>query len=490
MSTDNHSNLIGRILQGARWATILRMTAQLFSWLATLIVVRFISPEDYGLNSMLESPLVIMMLFCTFGMDISLLQAKKLEERELQGVFGWLLLINSVLFLGYFFGAGFIADYFKEPRLELLGQVLAFSFLLVPFRVIPNVLLDRALDFKLRAQLELVATVSAAAVTLGLAYLGYGIWALVIGALVNRVLINLLLMIARPWFITPRFNQLPSGRLLAMGGMLTLAGALSLISDQLTNLIGGPRVGAEMLGMLALGSQFASLPLAKCMPVINQTMIPSFAKFRDQPAQAVYYFEKMLTVAALILIPMLAGMATLADEIVLTLYSSAWELSVVLLVIMATGMLFRFNTVLLKNFALSMGNANISVRVGLAQLSILLPATYFSASYGAVGLALAWSMTEAIVAVIVLIYCTRAFDFRFARLVSCYLPALVGCVSMAGGVRLATVMLDSGHDFGSLIGLVILGVVIYILVIRMFFKDAFYLVIKVVTGRDMSKSAS
>ena len=78
------------MLTGARWATALRLAAQVFSWLSTIIVVRFISPADYGLNAMLSSPLILMMLLSTLGLEAALVQVKKINHEELQSIFGWL----------------------------------------------------------------------------------------------------------------------------------------------------------------------------------------------------------------------------------------------------------------------------------------------------------------------------------------------------------------------------------------------------------------
>src|SRR5687767_10957603 len=57
-----HTEIIDKILSGARSAVILRLIGQVVSWASTIIVVRFISPADYGLNAMLEAPLELLML--------------------------------------------------------------------------------------------------------------------------------------------------------------------------------------------------------------------------------------------------------------------------------------------------------------------------------------------------------------------------------------------------------------------------------------------
>jgi O-antigen/teichoic acid export membrane protein len=63
----NHTEIIGKVLSGARWAVILRLFGQAISWVSTIIVVSFIIPEGYGLNAMLEAPLELLMLLSTLA---------------------------------------------------------------------------------------------------------------------------------------------------------------------------------------------------------------------------------------------------------------------------------------------------------------------------------------------------------------------------------------------------------------------------------------
>ena len=76
----NHTEIIDKVLSGARWAAILRLAGQAISWLSTIVVVRFISPEDYGLNAMLEAPLELLTLLSTFGLDLALVRSKNIEQ--------------------------------------------------------------------------------------------------------------------------------------------------------------------------------------------------------------------------------------------------------------------------------------------------------------------------------------------------------------------------------------------------------------------------
>lgn len=482
-SKQDHSELVNKILTGARWATVLRLGAQVFSWLSTIIVVRFISPEDYGLNSMLTSPLILMMLLSTLGLESALVQAKNISRDELQSTFGWLLIVNGLLFVAYFFGGAILAAYFNEPRLETLAKVLAFIFLLVPFRVIPNAILDRDLDFKLRAQLEITSSLIAAITTVVMAYFGAGVWALVTGVVVSKTLLAVLLMIYKPWFIVPKFNLAITKRMMYVGGIITLSGFLALISDQLITLVAGPMLGAATLGIYGMSAELASLPLSKFMPIINQTMLPAFARFQEHREAATHYLEKLLGVTSLAFIPMMVGMACVAETLVLTVFGDKWTPSILPLIIMSLGMAFRMMALQLKTVLTSLGRADLSLKSHLLQLVLLLPLTLYAMKYGVVGLMVAWVATELLVMLATIQMSKSVLDVTFIGLLRCYRPALMSSALMALTVLGSKAMLENQPNIFILLMQVLVGVLSYYLATRFIFYKQFQIAFKTIFGK-------
>ena len=147
MPVEDEAKLRKQLVSGAKWAAGVRLASQIFTWSVTLIMVRLLTPQDYGLNAMLEVPIELLFLFSTLGLDSAIIRFGKRDPTELSSTFGLLLSVNGVLFLALVLSADLIAEYFKEPRLALLVQVSALSFVLAPFRTIPNALLDMALEF-------------------------------------------------------------------------------------------------------------------------------------------------------------------------------------------------------------------------------------------------------------------------------------------------------------------------------------------------------
>ena len=478
----DHAELVTKILSGARWAAVLRLSAQVFSWLSTLFVVRFISPEDYGLNAMLESPLVLMMLLSTLGLEAALVQAKKLDTNTLQSIFGGLLVLNGLLFMAFFFGGAALALYFNEPRLDPLAKALAFLFLFVPFRVIPNALMDRDLDFKFRAQLEITATVVAAILTLLLAYLGAGVWALVLGVIVNKLLLAVLLMVFKPWFVVPRLDFSAVSHVISVGGILTLGSAFTLLSGMLATLIAGPKMGSALLGIYAVASQFALLPLSRGMPIINQTMLPAFAKFQSHRESATYYLERLLGVISLAFVPVMVGMASVTDTLVITVFGEKWAPSIMPLAVMALATVLRMNTTLLRTAMSGMGRPELILKSSGLQLAILLPMTIYAMEYGVMGLVWAWAATELLVAIATVRWSRQVFDVSYLGLLRCYRPALVSSAIMGGCVVASKLVLQDQHPVIGFLVPVAIGVIAYYLAVRLFFATALRIALKTAFG--------
>jgi O-antigen/teichoic acid export membrane protein len=484
----NQTEIIDKILSGARGAAILRLVGQIINWLSTIIVVRFISPADYGLNAMLEAPLELLALLSTFGLDFALVRSKNTEQNELRSVFGWLLLINGLLFLAYFFGGSLIADYFDEPRLESLAKVLAFVFLLAPFRVIPNALLDRNLKFKLRAFAEFIASISAAIATLVLAIMGWGVWALVIGMLISRILLAIILMILQPWFIMPALSFSAVRAMMAFGGILSLGTAIVLITDKLATLIAGPVLGAELLGIFAVTFQFALLPLAKIMPVVNPIIFPSFSKFQGQRDVAAHYLGKSLRIVSLGLFPIMIGLACVAEEFVATVLGDTWLPVAVPLALLSVVMPFRMTTSFLRPVLASMGRADLSLKSTIVALIILLPLILIGAHYGVIGLVAAMMTAELIVAFSTIRMSKAVLDISFTTIALSYRPAIVSSAVMATCLLGAKIMFESTISLGGLLIDIGVGAVIYFLTLRVFFGKSLEDAIRLFLGRRSANS--
>lgn len=425
-------SLRARLLSGAKWSVALRVVTQTYRWVITLVMVRLLTPEDYGLNAMLEAPIEILALVGTLGIDAALIRYGVRDRERLAAAFGWLLVVHGILFFALFVGAPWIAAYFNAPPLELLVQVAAVVFILAPFRVLPNALLDMNLDFKLKAQVELKATLIASLVGLGLAMAGAGVWALVAVSLLTACLTAGLLMWYRPWFVIPTLKRDNTAPLLSYG-LTILSGALiTLIAGKAIHVLAGPKLGPEILGVFAVASLLSYLPISKAMPILQQILYPTYVKLANDATLVKRYVLHAFELSFLAILPLAIGIAAVSEPLVETLFGPRWQSAALPLALLSLLAPLRLVSLLSHAPLNATGHARSVASLSILNLLILAGGALIVAPYGLNGLvvlAACASLAQAIRAQALL---RQKLGLGVVTIVaSVWRPAL--CASLLGG---------------------------------------------------------
>lgn len=423
--------LRAKLLSGAKWSVMLRLVTQIYSWAITLLMVRLLTPQDYGLNAMVEAPIEVLALLGTLGVDAALIRSGIRDPRRLASAFGFLLAVNSLLFVVLFVGAPWIADYFNAPQLETLIRVAAVIFVLAPFRIIPNALLDMDLDFKLKAQVELKATVIASLVGFGLALAGAGVWALVAVIVVSAILKAALLAWCRPWFLRPALDWTLS-RPLILYGLTIIAGTmLTMLAGKSVSALGGPLLGAEALGLYAVASLFSYLPINKTMPIIQQVLFPAYARLAKDPALTRKYILNAMELSFITIVPAGIGMAVVAEALVATFFGERWINVAAPLAILSALTPVRLLHLMFQSPLNANGRAKLVS--GLAALNLVLFSIGVipAASYGVPGLLVLSALAISILATVTTTMSCRVFNLPVKDLLRAIIRPLIACAVMA-----------------------------------------------------------
>jgi O-antigen/teichoic acid export membrane protein len=166
----------------------------------------------------------------------------------------------------------------------------------------------------------------------------------------------------------------------------------------------------------------------------------------------------------------------------MTIMGTKWAPSILPLVIMSLGMIFRMNNVLLKIAMTSMGRADLSLVSNFLQLVFLLPLTVYAMKYGVVGLVVAWVSTEFLVLLAAVQLSKRAFDISSMRLLRSYRPALVSSLIMAGCVIGIKALLGNQSGMAVFAIAIATGIASYYVATRLLFLKELRTALKTVFG--------
>jgi O-antigen/teichoic acid export membrane protein len=419
-----------QVLAALKWTSLAKLVGQVISWGVTLVVLRLLLPADYGLMALVSMIIAVLGGIAEFGLGSSLVQAPKLERGDLSAITGVVIVLNLGIGVLVALLAPLAAWFFSEPRLALLIQVASLHFALNALGTIPQAMAFRALNFRWLAWVELAAVLSSGLTTLVLAWYGYGVWALLLGSLLQNLIRTALLL--RGGMPRPTFRLEGLRRHVTFGGTLAAVNLLTQIVYQSDVFIAGKLLSQQALGLYSVSVHLATLPMQKIMSVINQVTFPAVARLqheRERLRLRMLEATRLLTVFSL---PALWGMSAVAPEFVASIMGPKWEGAVFPLQAVCLVVPMRMLNMVYNTAVLGVGDIRVNV-VNSVTSAIILPIAFLvGAHWGVQGLAVAWVAAIPFVSFFRLPRMLRIIDIRLSDLVACLrAPVVAGAVMYA-----------------------------------------------------------
>ncbi|NQX89952.1 MAG: lipopolysaccharide biosynthesis protein [Halioglobus sp.] len=443
-----------------RWVATLRFLGQLVSWLSTIFVIRFLAPEDYGIISLAEVLRTFLGFFSIMGLGQGLMKVKELTPGLVQKTLGLLILINVSLFLLQFFSAPYIALFYETPELELVLQVLAFSYLVIPWTSVPNSLIARELDHRKTSQVTFFANVLASALSLTLAYLGYGYWALVAAImftmLFNCIFFNLLLSYPR----LPSFNFVGTKEVFSFGALIAMSDIFYVAYNKIDIAVAGKFFSIAEVGFYGVAIQLATMLMSKSIPLFNVVAFPAFARMNAVSGDSNEYLVTTLRFASTLVFPVFLGVAMVGGDLILLVLGENWVQISGLFVILVVSVPIRILAYIIAPAILAAGGARLDMMNSLITLVFLSVALLVFLPLGLSGVAFAWSLSSVCLFTVTLVRGGRLLSLPVMTVLSAVTPALVTSSIMCLVIYLVDSLLT---DTSALVSLykIPLGVAVY-----------------------------
>ena len=431
-------NLRSRVVSGLKWVAAVRFLAQLVTWSITIVVVRLLTPADYGLLAMATVFVEFLTMLAQFGVGTAIVQAMELDDRKFRQMFGFVILVDLGIMILLVFGAPLIGAYFSEPRVVPIARALSLQFFFA------------------------IGGLAGGATTLVLALSGFGVWALVGGILTTAICRTVGLNIASPYFGWPEFSFGGARQLLLFGRNVTLGRLLWFVYSQSDILVAGRLLGRELLGLYAVSMHLASLPVNKVSSTINDVSLPAFSMVqRDRKAFAGYFLMAVRQIS-LAAFPVLWGMSSIAPEVVSILLGEAWASATLPLQLIALIMPVHMFGPFMNTAAMGMGRSDIPLKqVSLAVL-IMSPMFVLGSRWGPVGLAAVWVTMYPLVFIGGMKLFLPAIGLRISDMMGAMLRPALASLAMYVAVALARMLVVPTLGQGPRMAiLVLVGVVTY-----------------------------
>lgn len=309
---------------GVFWKFFERVGVFGVQFILQIILARLLSPELYGVLSIMLIFITIANVFIQTGFNTSLIQNKDVTEEDYSSVFWVTLCIAGVLYIIVFVAAPVIGAFFNTRELVTPLRVLALVLFPGALNSVQLAKVSRELDFRRVFFSNIVAILVSGIVGIVMALHGGGLWALVAQYLLNVVIASVVMSVTVNWRpkLVLKFSRIKV--LFSFGGKLLISSLIDTLYQNLQSLVVGKKYDSEMLGYYNKGLQFPQSFISVINGTVQTVMLPIMSVEQDDRVQLKQIMRRSITLSAYFVFPLMAGMMAMATPIVQLLLSDKW----------------------------------------------------------------------------------------------------------------------------------------------------------------------
>lgn len=311
-------------VSGMIWTFLQQFGSQLISFAVSMVLARLILPEEFGLIGMLTIFMGIGSALFNGGLTSSLIRTQECTQEDYSTVF-YFNFAGSVLIYGILFiVAPWIAKFYHQPSLTSITRAYGLTFILSAFGTVQNTILTRELKFKKLAIISLPALVISSVVGILMAYLNYGVWSLVVSALVNAFFVSFFLWFNTEWYPKLIFSKDKFIQHFHYGYKLTISGILDTVFTNIYQIVIGRFYSAALVGYYTRANTLMMLPVGNISGALNKVIFPLFSKVQDDLPRFRNSYKQIMQMVLFIITPIIILMGLLAKPLIVLLFTDKW----------------------------------------------------------------------------------------------------------------------------------------------------------------------
>jgi len=422
-----------------------RLVAVVIGLLTTVTIPHLVSPAAYGIAAMSTVLFALAEMFKDFGVTSALLRKGEVHPEEVNFLFWFNAATTVVLAAILAAAAPFAARFFHTPAVAQVIWVSLIGFVVGGLSLQHRELLSRDLRFALVALVDTIGLVGQFAATLGLALLGFGVWALVLGSVAGTV-IGAIIFVVRSEWRPQRPALIPNTKEILRFGANTFVYSLAVFtSNNITSVLFGRFFSPEILGQYNRAYALMQIPMKNAVEPVASATLPVMARLRIVPHLYKSAYLDLISRLNIFVIPASIIIAFGGHQIALAVLGSRWGLSGYLLQSLAPAVATWGMGYALGDLFITQNRTHELALVGMAETVIRVSAILVGLHFGAIQAALGFSISTVVVTAIRVCVGGRSGPVNILDHFNAITPALAPTLGAIIGCSLA-VFLVIGRD--------------------------------------------
>lgn len=321
----SQQSLKDKTIKGTAWSAIDNVTQMGVSFLVSIVLARLLSPDDYGLIGIINIFTVVCTAIINGGFSTALIRKKDITDDDYNTSFIVNLVLSLVLYALIFIASPLIAEFFEREELVSLTRVSSFTMIIGALAIVQQTRLTKRIDFKTQTKITLTASVVSGVIGITMAFLDFGVWALVAQMLTAQFLRTVLLWVYNHWIPSLRFNKQSFDNLFGFGWKMMASGILDSLWTQLYQVVVGKFYNAATLGQYTRAKQFSQMFSSNLTNVIQRVTYPVLSEIQDDKERMIAAYRKIIKTTMFITFSLMFALGAVSEPLLYCLIGEKWH---------------------------------------------------------------------------------------------------------------------------------------------------------------------
>ena len=438
-----------------------RFGAQGVTLIISIVLARLLDPAVYGTIALVTVFTSLLHVFIDSGLGTALIQKKDADDLDFSTVFFFNMAMCIFLYIGLFLSAPLIASFYNIPELTPIVRVLGLTLVISGVKNIQQAYVSRNMLFKKFFFATLGGTIGAAIVGIVMAYLGFGVWALVSQYLFNALVDTLVLWFTVKWRPKWIFSFERLKGLLGFGSKLLGVSLITTIYNDIRQMLIGKLYTTSDLAFYNKAKQFPSLFDSNINTSIDSILLPTMSKEQDDISAVKSITRRSIKTSTFIMAPILIGLAMCGDAFIEMLLTAKWLPCVPYMRIFCITYIFTPMFTANYNAYKALGRSDLYLKVSIISKIFGLIILVVTLPYGVMVMAYGLLVSNFISQLVCTFPNRKLLNYSYGEQLLDILPTLTLAVAM--GAIVYAVELLALNAIVTLIIQIPLGVLVYVL---------------------------
>jgi O-antigen/teichoic acid export membrane protein len=374
-----------RTKKAIKWSFGSAIITNLLRPLTFVLLANFITAEDFGVFS--AAVMVISLTQMIFESSIAK-TVVQLQEKiiDVLNVSFWISLVSSifVMLTVFIFADSISKVVFQNTEVTQVLKIMSLSILLSGLSSVPSALLQKQLNYKKLFYIKFLSIGVPGIISICLAYLGYGYWALVFGILVGQLIQTVIVWMDSKWKPNFSFCANSAKDVFSFAKWVSASGFLAWVFEWLDSFFVAMFLGIYYLGLFRFSKQIINLIFG----VFTTAILPVlYATFSENYGKSSVFKNKLLLInklLMLILTPLGMGLFLLKDTSIPFLFGEKWSDACLIVGIISISSIFSYSVSVNQEAIRATGRSDIETKIMIISTLIRIPIYFFTIKFGLV----------------------------------------------------------------------------------------------------------